>query len=296
MSDAAARRPVVTVTGYAAVDRAMTVLALPGADQTAIVSARLRGGRARQGGCAPYVARLLAADGHAVELVSWFGDDPEGRRYLRDLAAEGVGLAGAAVTAGARTPEAWLFYDPEGRSMCFYDPGAPPAGGWFAPAQRELVATADWVCVTVGPRQLNAAVLPELAPGARLVFAAKADPDGFPAQVVRDLAARADVLVYARGERAFLAAAVGGDPRAATRPGCLVVETRGAGPVALWRDGHHATVAVEPVPAADTTGAGDAFVAGLLGRLVREAEDTDEAAVAAGVAAARRHLAREAVG
>jgi ribokinase len=278
----------VTVTGYAALDRAMAVLALPGADETAIVAARLRGGQARQGGCAPYIARLLAADGHAVELVSWFGDDPDGRGYLRDLAAEGVGLAGVAVVAGGRTPEAWLFYDPKGRSMCFYDPGQAP-GEWFAPAQREVVAKAGWLCVSVGPSQLNGAVLDELADGARLVFAAKADPDGFPAPVVRDLAARADVLVYARGERAFLEAAAGRDLHAATRPGCLVVETRGTEPVAFWLEGRHATVPVQPVPAADTTGAGDAFVAGLLGRLVHD-PDAAEAAVAAGVAAAGRHL------
>ena len=59
-----------------------------------------------------------------------------------------------------------LAYQPDGDCHCLYDPGlAEPIE--LDTAQRELVAVADWVCLTIGPAGVTRAALEAARPVAR---------------------------------------------------------------------------------------------------------------------------------
>jgi sugar/nucleoside kinase (ribokinase family) len=177
-------------------------------------------------------------------------------------------------------------YAADGRAVCIYDPGDAVAGG-LSTAQAAAVARADLVCLTVAPAAATADALDHVRPPATLVWSVKADRDAFPPELVERLLERADVVALSRGERPFLAGPERAEPT--FRPGALVVETRGARGV-RWQRGEEAgESAVDPLPVTDTTGAGDAFVAGLITRLVQDPQDAG-AAVAAGIANSRALL------
>ncbi len=283
----------VVVTGYAGLDHVMRLGALPRKNQTAIVEARLSDTWPRQGGCAPNVARGIAAAQIPTELVSWLGDDAEGERYLRDLRAEGVGTRGVSVREGEHTASTYLFYAADGGSMCFYDPGGVRSLG-LSEEQQRLAVEADWLCVTVGPRGVSEDLLEAVPEGVRIVWSVKADPDAFPPAVVRGLLARSGAVVFSHGERPFLERSVAPeDPLSLVTDGALLVETRGEDGVAVLAGEDEHYYPVEPVPVADPTGAGDAFVAGMLARLVRRPDD-HEGAVLGGIAAARRFVGNRA--
>jgi sugar/nucleoside kinase (ribokinase family) len=279
----------VVVTGYAGLDHVMRVAALPRTNQTAIVEGRLSHAWPRQGGCAPNVARGLAAAQITTELVSWLGDEPEGERYLLDLRADGVGTRGVSVREGEHTASTYLFYAADGGSMCFYYPGGVRSLG-LSEEQQRLVVESDWLCVTVGPRGVSEDLLEAVPDGVKIVWSVKADPDAFPPVVVRGLLARSVAVVFSQGERQFLEQSVAPvDPLSLVTDGALLVETKGESGVSVLAGEDEHYYPVEPVPVADPTGAGDAFVAGMLARLVRRPEDHD-GAVLGGIEAARRFV------
>jgi ribokinase len=279
----------VVVTGYASLDHVMGVQALPGTNQTAIVEGRLSRAWPRQGGCAPNVARGITAAQIPTELVTWLGDDAEGEHYLRDLREDGVGTRGVSVRQGEHTASTYLFYAADGGSMCFYDPGGVRSLG-LSEVQQKLVVEADWLCVTVGPRGVSEDLLQAVPESVKVVWSVKADPDAFPPPVVRALLARSVAVVFSHGERPFLKESVSPqDPLWLVSDGALVVETRGESGVSVLAAEDEHTYPVEPVPVADPTGAGDAFVAGMLARLVRRPGD-HEGAVLGGIEAARHFL------
>jgi ribokinase len=274
----------VAAVGYASADRCVQVPRLPEPDRTAIVTRRLSRPWPRLGGCAPQVAVRLAAQGVPATCVTWLAPDADGVRMLAALEAAGVATSGVAVT-GTRTPEAFIAYGEDGRTACFYDPGDVHGGG-LTSAQSALVTAAPVVCLTVGPPAATRAALAAAAPGAAVVWSVKADPDAYPPELVERLLARADVIAMAHGERAFVAARGGGR---APRSGALVVETRGSAGV-RWEQGAAAgELPVEPVAVRDTTGAGDAFAAGLIAAWAAAAQEP-EGAVRAGIATSRAFL------
>jgi ribokinase len=279
----------VVVTGYAGLDHVMRVGALPRKNQTSIVEGRLSHAWPRQGGCAPNVARGLTAARISTELVTWLGDDADGERYLRDLRAEGVGTLGVSIREGEHTASTYLFYAADGGSMCFYDPGGVRSLG-LSEEQQRLAVEADWLCVTVGPRGVSEDLLEAVPEGVRIVWSVKADPDAFPPAVVRGLLARSVAVVFSHGERPFLEQSVAPeDPLSLVTDGALLVETRGEGGVSVLAGEDEHYYPVEPVPVTDPTGAGDAFVAGMLARLVHRSDD-HEGAVLGGIEAAGRFV------
>lgn len=302
-----AASPVVAVSGYAGLDHAMLVPRLPATDTTAIVQRRLSDPWPGWGGCGPYVARRLAAEGLATRLVTWLGDDDGGHAYRALLRREGVGVDGVALSATAPTPTTYLFYEEGGRSVCFYDPGAARDAG-LGTAQREALAAADWLVLTVGPRPAAEALL-EGRGQRRLVWAVKADPDACPPPLVRRCLAAASVVALSAGERRFLEAATApDDPFALLPPDAVVFLTDGGRGVHVRAGGREALVPVDALPTRDTTGAGDTFLAGALAALLRHPPDAPgvgdrpdpggpcdlasaEAAAEAGVRAARELLA-----
>lgn len=262
----------VVISGYTSLDHAMRVDRAPRADHTSVVTGRVSDPWPGYGGCAPNVARAMVAAGGSAELVSWFGDDPSGARYLADLAAEGVGTTGVEVAEGSRTASSWLLYDPEGGTACVYDPGGHRYRG-VTEGQRAVMAEADALVVTVGYAQA-ARDLIEVAPeGVTVGIGLKADASAFPPDVLTALVARAQLVAYSRGERPFLESVVDRALIDAVAERGVVVETRGLDGVAVRAGGVRREVRVRAVDVADTTGAGDLLLGTLLASLARDGFD-----------------------
>jgi sugar/nucleoside kinase (ribokinase family) len=297
----------VAVLGYASADRCVALSALPAPDTTAIVR-RLSRPWPRLGGCGPQIAIRLARLGVPATCLTWVGPDELGEALLAQLRESGASADGV-VVAGTRTAESYIVYDEDGRAVCLYDPGdahrgmsvagpssaaakpspattespppAAPHSAALTAAQRAAVASASVVCLTVAPAAPTRAALDATRADARVVWSVKADPDAYPDDLVARLLARADVVAWSEAEREFVA----GRPR----EDALVLETRGARGVAWRQGGRSGELAAPPVRVADTTGAGDAFVAGVIAQLERDAGDAP-AAVAAGIESSRALL------
>ena len=272
----------VAVLGYASADHCVAVDALPAPDATAIVRRRLSRPWPRLGGCGPGIAAHLAAADVSASCLTWVADDEVGRALLAQLEAGGADTSGVTVE-GARSPESFIVYDDRGHTACFYDPGDATANE-LSPAQRELISAANLVCLTVAPAAATEAALDAAAPEARVVWSVKADPDAYPPALVERLLARADAVALSAGERPFLE---GRQPR----HDAIVIETHGVDGVRWKHRGREGHVPVRRIAVHDTTGAGDALVAGAIAQLRRDADDVP-AAVAAGVESSRALLER----
>ncbi|MGQ3031694.1 MAG: carbohydrate kinase family protein, partial [Ferrovibrionaceae bacterium] len=145
----------VAVTGYASLDHVVLLDGAVRPGMTTTILDRPRDAWPRLGGSPAFVAAALVQGGiGTVTPVSWVGDDEAGQDYLRRLAAAGMSGDGIAIVPGARTPVAILAYDPDGGCACLYHPGLPKDLS-LTPAQRDAVAAADWVSLTIGPRAIT---------------------------------------------------------------------------------------------------------------------------------------------
>ena len=260
----------ITVIGSVNLDFVATAAKLPAPGETVTnaVLARHPGGKGANQALAD--ARL----GAEVALVARVGADAMADEALALLHAEGVDLSLCASDSGAATGVALIAVAADGENQIIVAPGANAA---FTPERLTTRAHGALIC------QLE---LP-LATVAKAV----AQADGFvclnlapAAELPQDTLARADLIVVNETEAAFYGRLL------RDLPG-LVAVTLGARGAELWRQGEKiATATPPPVQAVDTTGAGDAFVAGLTLALL-ERQDPQSAlafACATGALAATR--------
>jgi sugar/nucleoside kinase (ribokinase family) len=247
----------------------------------------------RGGGAAANLAVWLTRAGAPVHLVGRVGDDPAGRAVAEELRAAGVGGT-LQVDGGLATGTCVVLVEPGGERSMLPDAGANAA---LAPTP-----------LPPGAAHLHVAGYALLRPGSRpaaLALLAAARAAGVPFSVDPSSAAPlarapgflewvagAALLLPNRAEAAVLAGTA--DVEAAARAltahaGEVVVKLGAEG--ALWTDGATLLhVPATPVAAADSTGAGDAFAAGLLAARLRGAAPAE--ALAAGCALAGRAVAR----
>jgi sugar/nucleoside kinase (ribokinase family) len=225
------------------------------------------------GGQAANTASWLAAAGADVTLVAAIGDDQSGRDRVAELTAAGVRVA-AQICPGASTGAIVVLTDHGDRTM-ITDRGANLL---LSPDSVDAVLdAADWLHLSaytlLGMPEVGRYALTQArARGIRVsVDAASAQPlreAGAPAffswvrptDVLFTNADEAAVLVGrgpAREQAQALAEAVGGG----------AVVKLGAGGAVWARDGEVLAATAPEVTAIDTTGAGDAFAAGLLAAL-----------------------------
>lgn len=202
----------------------------------------------RLGGGGANTAVALAAAGHRVTLVAAVGQDDTGDWQLAQLAARGVDVSAVVRVAGAST-RSIVLVDPAGERTIVNLGRAQEA----TPPVRLLDLPADLVYV----RNRSTALAPLLAQSAaRQPVVAHVPPVGeglYPAQVV--LASESDVSTDAPWALGRL---VAGDLLQ------WMVLTRGAqGARAFGMGGVELAVPAVPVEPVDSTGAGDAFAAGL---------------------------------
>ena len=236
------------VTGYGSLDYAVTLDGFAEGNRTTSISRRDPAAWPRCGGCPAYVARAVVATA-APTVVSWMGDNAEGALFCDGLRSAGIDGSGVALLESSRSPTALLVYQADGSCACLYD-SAFSGREELTQTQAGLIAAASHLCISVGPPHLVRPILEARAPDARLYWLAKNDTKAFTPRDCRLLSAQADVILCNSAEMALI-------DRELTR--ATIVETRGRAGVVVHDGGAETAIAVTPVPAGDTTGAGDTF-------------------------------------
>ncbi|KOU16738.1 hypothetical protein ADK52_33570 [Streptomyces sp. WM6372] len=236
--------------------------------------------RARPGGSPANVALGLARLGHPVRLATRIGRDGPGRELHAHLRGSGVVLTPGSFTEGA-TSTATARLDAAGSAHYTFDiTWDPPLAALTAPASGPA------------PAHLHTgSVATALAPGADRVFAAveaarpgatvSYDPNIRPALLTgadrerpraERFVALSDVVKASEEDLGRLYPGRTSDEAArhwadGSGPALVVVTSGGAGARVFWPGGQ-CRVPATAVKVADTVGAGDAFMAGLISGLL----------------------------
>lgn len=240
------------------------------------------------GGLGANVAVALARLGHHVRLLGAVGDDEAGHWLRRALAQAGVETSSLLVRPAVPTYGCFIAVTPAGERLIFGLPGAAVLER-AAELDRAAVRQARAVHIVQGYCEVAWAAMEEARAVGGFISYAPGDvrwADG-PA-AVREVARGVDLLVVNRVEAAALTGE--DDPAVALQrllaggPRCAVV-TVGAMGAWVGQGAQTTLIPAFPVPAADTTGAGDAFAAGLLTGLLAGRSPEQAARLGAAVAA-----------
>lgn len=271
--------PRVALVGYAALDHPIQLAGQFRSHWTTPIRHRGVGPWPRPGGCHFYAGMPIARAGADAALVTWIGDDALGAQYRGHCTAQGMSDAGMAVIEGGDTPLCFLVYEEDGACACLIDFGLS-GRETVTPAQAGVLAAADLVCMTVAPPQAAEQALSLTRPDAVIAWVTKNDPASFPPHFRQQLASRARYIFCNALELPWVDEALGGD-----RGDRIIVQTNGAGEVLVHEQTRTTPIAVNPIDARDTTGAGDTLAGGTLAALIAGENDILRA-VEAGVSAA----------
>lgn len=264
----------------------------PGSDRPASISTR-------GGGAAGNVAAHLARLGTPVLLVGCVGNDPAGLGLADELAADGVRLALRTVT-GTATGTVVCLVETDGQRSMLSDRGANlelvPDDVTQAGRGGHLHLS-GYTLLDPRPREAGLAALRAAAAAGRTVSVDPASTEPLRRYGVDRFLddTRAATLLLPNEEEARLLAGCSDVERAARtlaeRYPVVVVKLGAQG--ALWAsDGALIHRPAHPAPVVDTTGAGDAFAAGLLSVWVGDAEVEPATALEAGLARAALVVSR----
>ena len=250
----------------------------------------------RVGGAGANAALAAAELGMQVRLVGCIGSDQLGNWMREQLAS--AGLADDLVAMPTGTTGLTVALESPARDRTFLTYLGVNASWGASMIPREVLASANLVLcdyfVAPALRGDVARRLLETAHGygARTFFDTAWDPDDFPSQTcaeVHELLPFVDVFLPNEAEACALADRPGDAPQAARDlqaiSGGWVVVKRGAhGCLAAGPDGLELAIPAPAVPVTDTTGAGDAFNAGLVDALARGADWANALSAATGFA------------
>ncbi|NEM05595.1 carbohydrate kinase family protein [Geodermatophilus normandii] len=286
-------RPVVVV-GDLATDVVAVLSGQPAPDSDRPATIRSRGG-----GAGANVAAHLAALGVTVTLAGCVGDDPAGAGLLAELAGAGVGLAVRTV-AGAASGTIVSLVEPGGRRSMLADRGANldlRPGDVPAPLPGGHLHLSGYTLLDERPRAAGLAALAAAAEAGCTTSLDPASTGPLTAYgVQRWLADTAGVgLLLPNADEARLLsgrADVTDAARAlAARHGAVAITLGAEG--ALWAAGRTLVHRpAHPARVVDTTGAGDAFTAGLLAVWLADPHGDPAAALDTGLARAADVIGR----
>lgn len=225
------------------------------------------------GGSPANVAVGLARLGHRTELATWIADDARGRRIQHLLAAEGVALT-AGSRGAARTSTAIARLDALGVAAYEFDLDwrADPA---LRAAPGGHLHTGS-IAATLEPGGSDVtAILRGSREHATISYDPNARPGimGRPQDVaprVEEIVALSDVVKASAEDVDWLygATPAGAVERWSALGPRLILVTLGEGGVLVAVGAERAVVPARPVSVADTVGAGDSFMSGLLSGLL----------------------------
>lgn len=231
------------------------------------------------GGAPANVAVGIARLGGQSAFIGRVGDDPFGRFMAKTLADEKVDVRSMRLDPAHRTSTVVVDLDDQGeRSFTFMV--RPSADLFLESADLPTFSAGEWlhVCsIALSAEPSRSATFEAMAAireaGGYVSFDPNIRPDLWPDEnalrrCLEQALQSADVVKLSVEELAFLTGDVevnvGLDALMARCPARLVLVTQGKEGVIAWHDGAVKHYPATPVECVDTTGAGDAFVAGLL--------------------------------
>ena len=231
------------------------------------------------GGAPANVAVGIARLGGQSAFIGKVGDDPFGRFMAKTLADEKVDVKSMRLDPAHRTSTVVVDLDEHGeRSFTFMV--RPSADLFLESADLPTFSAGEWlhVCsIALSAEPSRSATFEAMAAireaGGYVSFDPNIRPDLWPDEnelrrCLEQALQSADVVKLSVEELAFLTGNVevnvGLDTLMARCPARLVLVTQGKEGVIAWHQGTVKHYPATPVECVDTTGAGDAFVAGLL--------------------------------
>ncbi|HLA79611.1 MAG TPA: PfkB family carbohydrate kinase [Vicinamibacteria bacterium] len=211
--------------------------------------------RSRLGGGGANVAIPLAHAGHQVRLLAPLGSDLTGQELLRELLAEGVDTSALSTVAGLST-RSLVLLEPNGERTVVNLHRCREA----SPPERLRSLAADAVYVRSRALDLTPLLREKVEHSLVVAQLPPAEPGSRPAQVL--VASESDFDGDLLADPWALGQRVAG-PRLQ-----WVVVTRGSRGAEAFGASEHIASTPLPTRVVDTTGAGDAFAAGLLHALV----------------------------
>lgn len=225
------------------------------------------------GGSPANVALGLARLGRQADLLTWLAPDAYGDRVREHLAASGVHVLNAPVHA-TRTPVAVAHLDATGAATYEFDLEWDLPATWEGDDVDPVVVHTGSIATTLQP---GGAAVARLVEARRATSTISYDPNmrpalmGSPAQtlpVVDALVAAADVIKVSDEDLLWLHPDEAPDDVAArwatAGPAVVVVTHGGEGAFAVTSTGLRVQIVAPRVTVADTVGAGDSFMSGLI--------------------------------
>ncbi len=225
------------------------------------------------GGSPANVALGLGRLGRGVDLLTWFGRDGFGDALVAHLTGAGVAIVPGSDGA-LHTSVAAATLDADGAATYDFDLTWQVPDTWEHPAGAPLVVHTGSIAAVLEPGGPDVArILAAHQDTATITYDPNVRPSLMPPAeetraVVEGLVRLADVVKVSDEDLDWLAPDSDADDTArawAASGRSLVVVTRGGrGATAFTSDGTRVDVAAPPVAVADTVGAGDSFMAGLI--------------------------------
>lgn len=225
------------------------------------------------GGSPANVALGLGRLGRDVHLLTWFGPDAHGALLRRHLEASGVTVVPGSESA-ERTSVAVAHVDPAGVASYEFDLSWHVPDRWTAPSGAPVVVHTGSIAAVLEPGGPDVARILEAHRGtATVTYDPNLRPSLMPPpattrKVVEQLVALSDVVKVSDEDLAWLEPGSGptevAQRWAAAGPALVVVTRGGEGATAVTADGRVIDVAAPRVTVADTVGAGDSFMGGLI--------------------------------
>ena len=225
------------------------------------------------GGSPANVALGLSRLGRGVDLLTWFGQDDHGRLLVEHLKASGVEILPGSETA-ARTSVAAATLAADGGATYAFDLSWEVPARWTSPPAAPLVVHTGSIGAVLepgGPDVVN--IMSAHRESATLTYDPNLRPSLMPPPdvtrpLVEAIVAIADVVKVSDEDLAWLEP--GQDPLDVARrwtaegPALVVVTRGGDGATAVTAQGRQVDVEAPRVTVADTVGAGDSFMGGLI--------------------------------
>jgi len=225
------------------------------------------------GGSPANVAIGLARLDRGVDLLTWYGADAHGRVLADHLTGAGVDIVPGSDTA-ERTSVATAVLDTAGVASYVFDLSWHVPDSWSAPPAPPVVVHTGSIAAILEPGGADVSrILAAHRDSATITYDPNMRPSLMPpADVTRPmveaLVALADVVKVSDEDLAWLEPGV--DPLevarrwVATGPAVVVITRGGEGATALTAAGSRVDVVAPDVVVADTVGAGDSFMGGLI--------------------------------
>jgi adenosine kinase len=260
----------VLVIGYPSFDRIMRVSRAPFLGETGIILDPPGIPQATLGGCACNIAVAINRLGIGAAPVIVLGDDHDGQMMLKKLSEENVETSCVHQISNGKTAGTFLYIDPDGGHQTFYFPGSADENIALQ-IPETIVEGLKYGVITVGNPFHTSMFVDQLSEaGIPLVWSLRNDPHAFPFELVERLVRTCSMLIMNEFEGKVLADMLGlkgFESLLANQVETIILTQGSRGSKVFQRENEFVISAVTPNNVLDPTGAGDAFVGGLLAGL-----------------------------